>query len=70
MKVKLVRFWQQKALSAKAISISRFCKLVDLQASTYYAIDKRASLPQKINPTQIALKATFMASGQPTVAVV
>ena len=64
MKVKLVQVWQQKAVSAKSTPISRCGKLIDLQPSSYYAITVRQALLSKVNNTQIALKAAFMASGQ------
>ena len=64
MKVKLVNVWQQKALSTPAISVRRCCALIDLQASSYYAITVRQTLPPKVDSTQIALKAAFVASGQ------
>ena len=64
MKVKLVQVWQQKAATAKSTSINRCCKLIDLQPSSYYAITVRQALPPKVDSTQIALQAAFMASGQ------
>ena len=64
MKVKLVQVWQQKAATAKSTSINRCCKLIDLQPSSYYAITGHLALPPKMDHTQIALKAAFMASGQ------
>ena len=64
MKVQLVKVWQQKAVSAKSTTISRCCKLIDLQPSSYYAITVRQALPPKVDNTQIALQAAFMASGQ------
>ena len=42
----------------------RYCKLIGLNTSSYYAIKARQALPVAIKPEQIALKATFMASGQ------
>ena len=64
MKVKLVTTWQQKATLAKSTSISRCCNLIDLQPSSYYAITSQQALPPKVDHTQIALKAAFIASGQ------
>lgn len=69
MKVKLVSTWQQKAphvsaVNNKTYSTLRYCKLIGLNTSSYYAIKARQALPVAIKPEQIALKATFMASGQ------
>ena len=60
----MVQVWQQKAVSAKSTPISRCCKLIDLQVSSYYAITVRQALPPKIDTTRVALKVAFMASGQ------
>ena len=69
MQVNLVSTWQQKAshvsaVNNKAYSTHRYCKLIGLNTSSYYAIKARQALPVTIKPEQIALKATFMASGQ------
>ena len=69
MKVKLVSTWQLKAphvsaVNNKTYSTLRYCKLIGLNTSSYYAIKARQALPVAIKPEQIALKATFMASGQ------
>ena len=64
IQVNLVQVWQQKAVSANATPISRCCKLIDLQPSSYYAITVRQASPPKVDHTQIVLKAAFIASGQ------
>ncbi len=69
MKVNLVNTWQQKAphgsaVSNKTYSTQRYCKLIGLNTSSYYAIKARQAIPAVIKPEQIALKASFMASGQ------
>jgi putative transposase len=69
MKVNLMSTWQQKAshvsaVNSKAYSTKRYCKLIGLNTSSYYAIKARQALPVIIKPEQTALKATFMASGQ------
>ena len=64
MKVKLVQVWQQKAALTKSTTISRCCKLIDLQPSSYYAIMVQLALPPRVDNAQIALQAAFMTSGQ------
>jgi putative transposase len=64
MKVKLVQVWQQKATPSQAIPISRCCALIDLNPSSYYAITTQQAFVPKVDSTQTALKAAFMASGQ------
>ena len=69
MKVNMVSTWQQKAphisaVNNKTYATHRYCKLTGLNTSSYYAIKARQALPVVITPEQIALKATFMASGQ------
>ena len=69
MKVTLVSSWQQKAphvsaVNNKSYSTKRYCNLVELNTSSYYAIKARQALPVVLKPQQITLKATFMASGQ------
>lgn len=71
MKVQLVNTWQLKAqseaigaTSVKEIPVRRYCNLIDLAPSRYYAIMKQQALPPKVDSLEIALKAAFMASGQ------
>ena len=61
MKVNLVSTWQQKAPHVSAVdnktySTHRYCKLIGLNTSSYYAIKARQALPVVITPEQIALK--------------
>ena len=61
MKVNLVSTWQQKAphvsaVNNKTYSTYRYCKLIGLNTSSYYAIKARQALPVVITPEQIALK--------------
>lgn len=69
MKVNLVSTWQQKApdvsaVNSKVYCTQRYCKLIELNTSSYYAIKARQALPAVIKPEQVALKSAFTASGQ------
>lgn len=44
----------KKAVSAKSSTVSRCCKLIDLQPSSYYAITMQQALLPKVDNTQIA----------------